>query len=373
MKISAFYLLLLIVSVRLYAQDSLVIWQARLDRNTSVPTIISGDKYFCSSLDGVITCLDNNGKIVKEYEITGQISSPPIIENEMIIAATNEGDLFILNVNTGNIIQEIGIGENITSNIVLTDVEYYGKTGKAILLGTADGNLYCYDLYTLEQIWSTQTTADSITSSILPSGNNIFFIDTKETLYCVNRANGLLIWKWKIPFKNSEPLFKTDLVINQNNLYLVSSEGNLICIDAMQGTEKWSIKKINASGLMRSDRNNLIVPTTKNKLLFVSTKAGKVEKEIELAPETKEHRVTELLVMEDNVLVGFENGSVYELSKNKKPVEIFRAANLPARLVSDDSERDAKAGSRIISLNMINGNFLITSENGLVSLITSGN
>lgn len=358
MKISAFYLLLLIITVRLYAQDSLVIWQARLDRNTSVPTIISGDKYFCSSQDGVITCLDNNGKILKEYEITGQISSPPIIENEMIIAATNEGDLFILNVNTGNIIQVIGIGENITSNIVLTDVEYYGKTGKAILLGTADGNLYCYDLYTLEQIWSTQTSADSIASSILASGNNIFFIDTKETLYCVNRANGLLIWKWKIPVKNSEPFFKTDLIINQNNLYLVSSDGNLLCIDAMQGTEKWKIKKINALGLIRNYMNNLFVPTTKNKLLTISTKTGKVVTEIELSPETKEEIVIDLIIIGEKIIAGFSNGSVCEIRSEQKEkpswklTEIFRGGS-----------------SAIVSLNNIDGNCLVTDSDGNITLL----
>ena len=352
MKISAFYLLLLIISVRLYSQDSLVIWKVQLDRNTSVPTIISGDKYLSSSKDGTVSCLDKNGNIISEYEITGQISSPPIIENEMLIAATNEGDLFTINANTGNITQVIGIGENITSNIVLTDVEYNGETGKAILVGTANGNLYCYDLYTLEQIWSTQTSVDSITSSILASGNNIFFIDIKETLYCVNGTNGLLIWKWKIPVKNSEPLFKTDLIINQNNLYLVSSEGNLHCIDAMLGTEKWKIKKINATGLMRNNKNNLIVPTTKNKLLTISTKSGKVVTEIELYPATKGIIITDLITIDDKIIAGFSNGSVYEIIANHKPKKIFRSGI-----------------SAIVSLNNVDGNCLVTDYDGNITLL----
>jgi hypothetical protein len=133
----------------------------------------------------------------------------------------------------------------------------------------------------------------------------------------------------------------------------------------MQGTEKWDLKKINASGLMRSDKNNLIVPTTKNKLLFISTKTGKVENEIELLPETKENKVTELLVKKENVFAGFENGLVYELSKNKGPVEIFRATNLP----------DGKEGSRIVSLTTFDDNLLITAEKGnlrLIKLISAG-
>ncbi|HEY7751387.1 MAG TPA: PQQ-binding-like beta-propeller repeat protein, partial [Ignavibacteriaceae bacterium] len=323
-------LFLILFSRIILSQDSLLIWETDLKNPTSVPIVLTEKNIFYSGLNGEIFCLDLNGNLLWKYDTFGTIYSTPVDEGELLAVSTYEGDLTSININTGNLFQVIGIGEIVTSkNILLIDIERDGIKVKAIIIGTENGNLYCYDLYTLEQFWEKHIAEKPIVSSIISSKQKIFFYDDEGTLYCVNGTNGLLIWKWKIPSKNPEPVFKTELIINHNNLYLVSPEGNIHCIDVMQGTEKWDLKKINASGLMTSDKNNLIVPTTKNKLLFISTKTGKVEKEIELVPETKENKVTELLVKKENVFAGFENGLVYELSKNKGPVEIFRATNLP--------------------------------------------
>lgn len=353
MRISAFYSLLLIVSIRLYAQDSLVIWTTQLDRITSVPTIISDDKYFISSQDGAITCLDKNGNILREYEITGQIFSPPLVENDLLVAATFEGDLITLNAITGNPYQVIGIGESITSNILLIDIEQSGVTGKAIVAGTSQGNMYCYNLYTLEQVWINQVTETAINSSIVYSEQKIFFQDTDGTLICVNAKNGSLLWKWNPAGTKPSSPFKTDLKIINNYLYLISSNGDLYCIDAMLGTEKWSIKKIYASGLIRIiKKNQLVLPTNKNKLLTVSTKTGKVVNEIEFSPETKDETVTDLIIIGDKIITGFSNGSVYEIKSTNHPQEIFRGGS-----------------AAIISLNNIDGNCLVTDSDGNISLL----
>ena len=120
----------------------------------------------------------------------------------------------------------------------------------------------------------------------------------------------------------------------------------------MLGTEKWNIKKNNASGLMRNNKNNLIVPTTKNKLLTILTKSGKVVTEISLPDETKEATITDLIIIGKNIIVGFSNGTVYEIKANQKPKEIFRSGI-----------------SAIVSLNNVDGNCLVTDYNGNITLL----
>ncbi len=76
--------------------------------------------------------------------------------------------------------------------------------------------------------------------------------------------------------------------LKNNLLYLIDGSGNFFCVDALLGTPKWNIKNINATGeIMVNGQNELILPTTKNKIAFVSTKLGKITKEIELPNNMK--------------------------------------------------------------------------------------
>ena len=102
-----------------------------------------------------------------EFETNGTIYSNPIIEKDLAIAATNEGELFTININTGDLFQVIGIGETITSDIALVDIEYKSMNTKGICFGTAEGNFYCYELYSLELIWWNNGTKKLINSSVI--------------------------------------------------------------------------------------------------------------------------------------------------------------------------------------------------------------
>ncbi|MGB5287877.1 MAG: PQQ-binding-like beta-propeller repeat protein, partial [Ignavibacteriaceae bacterium] len=290
----------------------------------------------------------------------GKIYSSPLIENDLLVAATVEGDVLTLNANNGNPVQVIGIGESITSDIAFVDFEESGANRKAIVLGTVYGNLYCYDLFTLEPAWTTQITNEWINSSIVYSNKKIFFQDKEGTVYCLSSKNGLLIWKisaaqggWKTSSSNSYSNFKTDMVVKNNNLYLIDVTGNLFCIDALLGTNKWDIKNINYTGLIRlKEKNELLLSTAKNKIVTVSTKLGKVTSEIEFPADTKSAEITDLQVIGDNILIGFSDGWVYRVKPKQKPEKFFRGGSAP-----------------IVSLLEISGKCLVTDYDGNFTLL----
>ena len=107
--------------------------------------------------------------------------------------------------------------------------------------------------------------------------------------------------------------------IVDNNLYLIDTAGNLFCVDALLGTVKWNIKNINANGLIRlNNKQDLILPTKNNKVVIVSQKLGQVINEIELPLETSEEAITDLVVIGDNIIVGFSDGWVYKIQAKQK-------------------------------------------------------
>ncbi|MBT8380965.1 MAG: PQQ-binding-like beta-propeller repeat protein [Ignavibacteriaceae bacterium] len=333
-----------------------VIWEKKYNRSTFVNSAFSGDKIFRAFKDGTVVYIDDSGKEKWSYQTNGRIYSSPIIEGDLLAVATNEGDLQTLNANTGSLVQVIGIGETISSEICIVDNKEDGGTTKAIVAGTSNGNLYCYNVYTLEPLWINQSAnnglGNRIISSIASADNKVLFQDFNGTLYCVSSLNGLLLWYWKPPVKNSNPLFKTNLIVKENNIYLIDTGGSLHCIDYLLGTEIWNIKNIDATGIVKTSKNGLILSTEKNKLLTISTKLGKVVNQITFSPELKFETITDFIVNNDNIIAGFSDGSVYKVKPKQKPKLIFKSSSAP-----------------IVSLSMVKSNLLIADYNGSLTLL----
>jgi hypothetical protein len=173
------------------------------------------------------------------------------------------------------------------------------------------------------------------------------------TVYCVSAINGLLLWIWKSPKKNRDPLFETDIFIIANNIFFVDASGHFHCIDALLGTEKWDIRNINASGLIvGKSKSELMIATNKNKILTISTKLGKIVDDVDLSDYAKNEIITDFLLLNDKFITGFSSGKVYETKSKRKPKLIFESSSAP-----------------IISLNYIDGNCLVTDYNGNLTLI----
>ncbi|MCW8824141.1 MAG: PQQ-binding-like beta-propeller repeat protein, partial [Ignavibacteriaceae bacterium] len=268
-----------------------ILWSENFQKTIITSVAFKDDKIFAGFKDGTIICLFSTGKEKWRYNSHGKIKNSPIASKDLLITETADGDILTLNVNTGPPAKVIGIGENL-AGITVVDLE---ENSKGIVTGTNNGNLYCYNLETLEPVWTNQITNESINSPLVYSKNKIFFQDKGGILYCLSSNNGLLIWKispaqggWKIQDGNSGTNFNNNLAVHNTNLYLTDEVGSLYCIDALLGTNNWNIKNISANGLIRfNKKSELVLPTIKNKIITVSPKLGKVINEIQLPPDTK--------------------------------------------------------------------------------------
>jgi outer membrane protein assembly factor BamB len=158
---------------------------------------------------------------------------------------------------------------------------------------------------------------------------------------------------WKTQSVNSQSSFKINIVLSKNNLYLVDAIGNFFCIDALLGTKKWNIKSINLNGLIiLNPKGELILPTIKNEILFVSPKLGKVTSEIKLSAVTKDEFITDIIVNAHNIFIGFSNGWIYKTKSKQKPEKFFRGGSAP-----------------VVSLTNIDGEFLVTDYDGKFTIL----
>jgi outer membrane protein assembly factor BamB len=271
------------------------------------------------------------------------------------VVASEDGDIFTLNANTGDPYQIIGIGEKITSGVSIIEIDEGGFKSQAIVVGTQYGNLYCYDLLTLDPVWTQQLPTMNqnlqITSTIASSKNKIFLQDNFGTLYCFSSVNGMLIWN----IQSSTGGWKSasNLLARNNLLYLIDEPGSLFCVDALLGKIEWDVKKIYANGTITvNDKSEFVIPTKKNQILFVSMKSGKVVRQIDLPVSTKDESISGIVIINDNIFVGFSDGWLYKITTKKKVGKLFRDGTAP-----------------IVSLVNVNGNCLVTDYDGKFTLL----
>jgi outer membrane protein assembly factor BamB len=326
-------------------------WQMEFGVTNESGILLSGDKVFTAYNNGIITCLDKEGKEKWHYETNGTIKANLLRDKDLIIAAALEGDLFTINSNNGDLVQVIGTGETISTNIAMIDIIYNDMKTKGIIFGTTVGNIYCYELYSLEMVWDGYLSDDKISSLIKANDDKIIFQDSKGKIFCINSSNGLLIWEWQAEVKNINPFFVSDIIIDGKSVYLADSDGLINCIDLLLGTESWK-RKISSSGKvsLSTDKKYVITHTTKNEIAFLSRLKGKVQRKIKLRDEIKEKKLNFINADKDDIYLGFEHGILYRINNKKKVEKILFMGNSP-----------------LISFNKISDNkFIVSNLDGRV-------
>jgi outer membrane protein assembly factor BamB len=299
-------------------------WQKDLNKNIPASVETSGNKIFAASEDGNIYCYDLNGNKLWEYNTGENIISKPAAEGDVLLVATLEGDLFSINSNNGNVIQVIGLGEPLTSQLFIIDAENQGSKTKGVVAGTSTGEMYCYDIYTLENIWENNSAEDAVTTLPLYIKNRIIYGNNDGFLYCIDARSGILNWKWKD--KNSDFSLAGCSPVSNGKYVYISSPGNYIyAIDLLLGTTIWKSKEFHSweSLGISNDNENLFIKGLNN-FYIADSRTGKMIKEI----KTDYNMDTSPAIpveWNNKILFGAENGYVYLIDQNYTWEKLFFA------------------------------------------------
>ncbi|HVO75667.1 MAG TPA: PQQ-binding-like beta-propeller repeat protein [Ignavibacteriaceae bacterium] len=325
-------------------------WQEEIDRGYSLPLLVSGEKIFLSTKDGAILCFDLNGDSIWNYESGGTLISEPAAADNILAAGTAEGDLLSIDAESGEVIQEIGLGESVTSGIIIIDIFNKGIKSKGVIIGTSKGNLYCYDLYTFELIWGNNSAEDSIEGKIVCIKNRIIFGSRDNYLYCIDAKSGTINWKWrntKIKESAGDNPEMYAITADEKNVYVIERQNNFLTgIDLLLGTPVWQKKDLKLSNIIgiSGEGKKLFVPGASGIFYIISSSDGKVIREIKM-DSGSERTYTGLIEWNNNILFGSSSGKIYLFDSvfNWKPV-----------ISLNDS---------VISVNKIKGNIFTASCN----------
>ena len=299
--------------VKNYTAD--IVWQKDLQKEMYAPVLVTEDKIFTASFNGEINCFDLDGNLIWTHQIGRTVLCGFVREKDLVIIGTHEGDLFSLNANNGNVVQVIGVGEPITSQLVTADVHYNDIDTKGVVAGTANGSVYFYEIFSFELIWLNNSSKELIETKPLVLKDKILFTAHDGYLYNIDLNSGVLNWKWSA--RNSSNL--SSPVTNGKYVFVSSPDKNITAIDLLQGTQAWRKNEHRGyeSLAITGDKHKLLIKSLSDYFIIANAATGKGDKKIK-CPFGNEPDPSCILEINDGYLFSGGDGEIYQIDKTFK-------------------------------------------------------
>ena len=291
-------------------------------------SINSNNRIYTLLNNALLYLNDFKGKEIFVTELIGRIDRNPVLYKDLLLAATAEGDLYSINSNNGEILQVVGIGEQITSDLSVIETANGNTKIIGVVFGTSLGNIFCYNAFTFELLWKKYISKNSIISKPDIANDKIVFINSNSSLYCVNSKTGSLNWKFE--FSDNRNSYANNYPISDGkNIFSLSPDGNLVAIDVLLGKKIWSI---NTKGMLNqfyisADKQKLFFLNSSGLMLIYSAKDGKELAKLDFIKSNLFSFIIE--ENSENIFAGFSDGSFYNIDAKFNYKQLISPTQIP--------------------------------------------
>lgn len=330
----------------LYSNKAQVLWQKDLRKSVSTSLLIGDNKIFSASINGDVICYDFAGNLIWQNKLGRTIFSRPALSDKILAIAVIEGDLITINSENGEIIQTLGLNEALTSQLVITEINYNDAKTRAIIVCSSSGKVYCYELGSLELIWENNSADRMIETLPIVIDDKIIYGSWDNYLYCTSKYSGSLIWKWT---ENKNFYYSPAAcwpVSDGKNVFVSTPDKFISAVDISLGTTSWHKKDFNSwesIGISR-DKKKIFVKSILDKVYIASASDGKLIKEVKVG-YSLDTMPNQIIDWEQNIVFGSKNGIIYLIDKDDTVHPLFFIGT-----------------SRIHSIQHLNGNTFAASN-----------
>jgi outer membrane protein assembly factor BamB len=202
--------------VKVDAKDGHVVWRTKLHDDLSAGAGSDGVVTAVAGLQGGVYVLDDSGKLLWKTTVQGEVFSPPLVGNGLVIVRTVDGQIVAFDAQTGAQ-KWIHRSQAMPLNLrVSAGMTFAGNA--AVLVGFAGGELAALNVETGDAFWQTAVS--------YPKG-----VTEVERVNDVTGAPALV----------------------GAEVCAATYQGQLSCLDANAGHEAWTIPFSSASGVAQDD------------------------------------------------------------------------------------------------------------------------
>lgn len=288
---------------------------------------------YTASKDGMIICFDESGNQKWDYYAGGTMYHSPVRFGDILAAAIFEGDLITLNSNNGDALQIIGMSSNISGAPMLIDIVHNGFETKGIIITTVSDEIFCYELYSLELVWSQKSIKGRITSAPLQKKNVIIFINTNGEVFALNADSGTLIWKYKILGVSGMQMSAAGPLSDGSSVYVLYGDNIAASIDLLLGTQKWINNSVpHQHSFTIKHEGQILVKGKDNNYILLSSSDGKLIKSF---PSYSRNYFPNNFVNADGfILNGTSEGDVLQIDNSASVTRLFNSYDAPIASLS---------------------------------------
>ena len=320
--------------------DNIIINKAVSFNETHLAKVTYNDGLiYTASKNGSLNAVDTRGNLKWEYYTGGTMFHSPVRYRDLLAATIFESDLITLNANNGELIQIMGLSENISAPPVLIDIRHNGYDTKGVIVSTVSGNIFCYELFSFELVWSQKNIKGSISSIPLQEKSMVILSNSNGEVFALNSDSGTLIWRYRLSKGNQKFLNLAGPVTDGRNLYVLYDESILTALDLLQGTQRWINSDLpHQHSMIVKDDKHILVKGKDNNYFLISSADGKL---IRSFPSLSRNYFPNNFVLTDNfILNGNSEGDIVMIDNNQNVSRLFnffRAPVVSINAIDDDS------------------------------------
>ncbi len=311
-----------------------IVYDSEILRDFSInETMVSPVEYWngllvTASNSGLVTCYDTLGNAKWDFDVFGNVFSKPVVtENGIVLVGTLQGDLYSLNINTGEQIQSIGFGEPITSKLIVID--YKGEKNlmipknsnddDAVIIGLSNGEVFCYDVETLQELWKNNSAKGMIETEPLFYKDRIYYGSWDGNFYCIDAKKGWMIWKWNETknFYYSPAAVKP--ITDGKYIYLTTPDKIVYKLEMNLGKTVWKNNKLDVweSIGISGDNKTLLLKGIRDNFYTLSANNGRTSLTYKIGYELDTNPI-EIASVDNLAMFGTKEGNVYRVDLDQK-------------------------------------------------------
>ena len=294
--------------------------------NDSGSLLVSNEFVFFSDEKGKIYKFDiKNQRVIWELKIyESSLNNYPknialYLNSNILYAADNLGFLYSIDTETGKPIWQQNYGVPFSSNL-----NFY----KSILyVVNQNSRLYAFNPIDGEKIWSFESLSGLIkpsrSSSISILNNNLLFTNDVGDVTVIDLNQQVIVWTKNILSQNTisnNLIFKTsNLLIDKNDVFISSNNGDLLNFNFDTGEIKWSQKLSSIQNHISTDKY-LFVLTENGFIIAFNKTNGTILWSLNLTKFSRDSKTVPsyygLLLASNNLYATSSNGDIYKISAN---------------------------------------------------------
>ncbi|MDR3012632.1 MAG: PQQ-binding-like beta-propeller repeat protein [Chitinispirillales bacterium] len=163
------------------------VWTFKAGRACVSSPVTDGEKVYIGSLDSTLYALDiNTGKPAWKFRAGDEIEASPVIYGDMILIGDLSGNFYSIDRENGNVNWQFKARRKIAGAANIIEEKGY------VIFGSYDNNLYCLNIADGELIW-TYRSGSYINGTPATDGKRIVFGGCDAEVHIVDAGTGIAI------------------------------------------------------------------------------------------------------------------------------------------------------------------------------------